>query len=363
MKITLLGLVPPYKGGNSEFNAALLQELGKNHTLQILSWKKQYPSFIVKNNFDSRLEPFANSEFFLHYANPLSWRKAGEKIKNFNPDLIIFPWVSPLSTPVFLPLLKIIKKSSKAKVVVLCHNVLPHEKTPLDLLLSKLFFNSVDLALVHSQTDKENLITLAPHVRIIQSFHPLYDTYPEARSLPLPQLKKNRLLFFGYVRPYKGLRYLLEAMPLILKEKEVHLVIAGEFWENKEEYLKQVDQLHLKEHITFVDHYIPKEEVGGYFKQADLVILPYVSGTQSGIIQLAYHYNTPVLCTNVGGFNEIVLHDKTGFVVPPKNPKALADAILTFYKEKKKDKFSKNIQEEKSKYSWKNYCDLLLSSV
>lgn len=362
MRITLIGAVPPYKGGISEFNNALIQELKKKHQLQILSWKKMYPAFAVKEHIDKNTPPLEGASFDLHYAKPTTWINATNTIKKFNPNLIIIPWVTPLATPVHATLLKLIKRKTKATILTLCHNILPHEKSKLDQTLATLFFKTVDSAIVHSEQDKILLKRINKNLHIIKAFHPLYDSYPPTKiPVNLPHLNKKIILFFGFIRPYKGLTYLLDAMPPILKKIKLDLLIVGEFWEDKYTYLTRIKNLNIQNNIKLVSHYIPKEEVGAYFQKADAVILPYTSGTQSGIIQLAYNYNKPVICTDVGGFKEAVPDGKTGYVVPPRDPEKLAQAIINFYKYQHKKPMQKNIRQWKKNFSWENYCKLLLS--
>jgi len=360
MKITVIGPVPPHKGGISEFNASLIAELRKEHDVQVLSWKKQYPPFLVKDRIDKDVEEFPDTNFILHYANPLSWKKAAIMAENFGTELILIPWVTPLATPVLLPLIKIFKKKTKAKVVVMCHNALPHEKTPLDKLFAKGFFKQADEVVVHSEEDKRKIEELST-VKVKKGFHPLYDTYKvEKHPENLKELEGKIILFFGFIRPYKGLHTLLDAMPKVLEKQKVTLLIVGEFWQDKQEYFDKIRILGLQNNVKIVGDYVPKEEVGAYFTKSDVVVLPYTSGTQSGIIQLAYNFDIPVICSDVGGFAEVVEDGKTGYVVPANDPEKLAESIIKFYNNQDKEIFQKNINQLKLNYSWENYCKILL---
>ena len=169
------------------------------------------------------------------------------------------------------------------------------------------------------------------------------------------------ILFFGIVRKYKGLIYLIKALPEVVKEIDIDLLIVGEFWDNKQKYIDLMHKLKVENNIKIIDRYIPNEEVEKYFQIADLIVLPYISGSQSGIIQIAYAFNKPVITTNVGGYSEAVIDGETGFVVQPKNCKELAQKILKFLKSKDRNKFVRNIEKEKKKYSWENYIKLLLN--
>lgn len=359
MKITVIGPVPPYKGGISEFTVCIIEELRKKHDVQVLSWKKQYPRFAVKENKDSNVLPYPGAQFVLHYGNPLTWNKASSLIKQFGSEMVIIPWLTPLAAPTFVPLLNLIKSRTKAQIVAVCHNATPHEKSLLDSFFSKQFFNVIDKAMVHTEEDYTTVLSLNNKLKVVKGFHPLYENYPKGKTPALLKNIKNYLLFFGFVRPYKGLHYLLQSLPLVLKQKKIKLLIVGEFWEDKQIYEQEITQLGIQDAVVIQSSYVPKEEVAAYFQKADAVVLPYIAGSQSGIIQLAYNFDKPVICTDVGGFKEVVLEGKTGYVVQPKNAQALAQAILTFYKTKKD--FKTTIQKEKKKYTWETYCQLLLN--
>ena len=190
----------------------------------------------------------------------------------------------------------------------------------------------------------------------------------------------KKILFFGYIREYKGLIYLIKAMPMIIKKIDIKLLIVGEFWENngfinkfltkfltgksrnnRKFYFDEIKRLGLEKNIEVIDSYVPNDSVGEYFARSDVLVLPYTSATQSGPIQISYNFNTPVICTDVGGLPELVENNKTGFVVHSKDPKALADAVIRLYKNDKKKEFSDNIKKLKNKYSWKHYCDIIES--
>ena len=169
------------------------------------------------------------------------------------------------------------------------------------------------------------------------------------------------MLFFGYVRAYKGLNVLLDAMPLILKKMSVVLLIAGEFYEDEEKYRKKIRQLGLEKHIQLHSDYIPNEEISTYFSAADVVVLPYISATQSAIVPVAFHFNKPVIVTDVGGLAEVVTNERTGFIVPPENPEAFADAVVKYYHEGRENEFALNIQKEKKQYEWSTFVERLES--
>jgi glycosyltransferase involved in cell wall biosynthesis len=241
----------------------------------------------------------------------------------------------------------------------LCHNVIPHEKGGPVKALTKSAFSKGDVFIVHSDEDASNLKGLIPTAKIKKARHPTYEVFSQQsvdcqqsrETLGIP-LDSNIVLFFGLVREYKGLKYLIDAMPKVIESLDAMLVIAGEFYDDRKKYIEQIKELGIDDRIYLHDKYVPNEEVATYFSAADLLVLPYISATQSGIVQIAYGFNRPVITTDVGGLPEAVTHDKTGFVVPPEDSKALADAIIRFFQENKAEQFSSNIRALKDEFSW-----------
>ncbi|MHC4183600.1 MAG: glycosyltransferase, partial [Planctomycetota bacterium] len=296
-------------------------------------------------------------ENILDSLNPLTWWKIFLRIKKINPDLVIFPWWVSFWTPQFWTIATLVKIFSQTKILFICHNVVEHEIKRIDKICTKFVLRKGDYFIVHSGEDLENLKKIIPGANIKQSFHPTYEVF-HSGVITKEQAQKelnidgNILLFFGFVRPYKGLNYLIEAMPMITKHVDVTLLIVGEFWKGEEEYQEQIKKLEVGENIKVINRYVPNEEVGLYFAASDLVVLPYISATGSGIVQAAFGCNKPVITTNVGCLPEVIDDGKTGFVVNSKEPKAIADAVVRFYKEGKEEVFVKNIVKEKEKFSW-----------
>jgi glycosyltransferase involved in cell wall biosynthesis len=221
-----------------------------------------------------------------------------------------------------------------------------------------------DLFFVHSQDDERRLRELVPSAAITHAFHPLYDFFntgvlskPEARTKL--ELQGNTILFFGFVRPYKGIDDLLRAMPMILKKTRVTLLVVGEFWEGREAFARQLKELNIEDAVRVVDRYVPNEQVGIYFSAADLVVLPYRSGTGSGIVQIAYGLEKPVLATRVGSLPEVVEDGITGYIVNPGDPQALADAVIRFFAEEQEATFVENIRRKRERFSWENLVALI----
>jgi glycosyltransferase involved in cell wall biosynthesis len=214
-----------------------------------------------------------------------------------------------------------------------------------------------DHFIVHSKEDIENLKEMIPNADVRENFHPTYEIFhhgsvTKEKAQRQIGISGNTLLFFGFVRPYKGLKYLIDAMPIINKHLDINLLIVGEFWEGVDEYRRQIEGLGVEKTIIILNRYVPNEEVELYFAASDVVVLPYISATGSGIVQAAFGCNKPVITTTVGCLSDVVDHGKTGYLVPPKSPQAIADAVLSFYKNGRHDEFVNSIVKDKKKFSW-----------
>lgn len=372
MKIAVIGPTYPFVGGISHYNTELCRNLSKKHKLILISYKRRYPSFLYpgKDQIDKKSNKkikIDNVEYILDTINPITWIKAFLRIKKEKPDLLIFHWVTPFMAPMFSTMFFFVKKLTNTKILGICHNVLPHERTVLDLFLARLVFRNVDYFIVQSKMDFAKLREIVSRSKSIKyTPHPIYDVFfqqvskDEARKILNLPGKAKIILFFGYVRKYKGLMCLIKAMPRVLDEiPDVHLLIVGEFWDDKRKYLREIRQLGIEKNVRVIDKYVPNEEVGLYFSAADVVVLPYVSATQSGVVQVAYAFNKPVITTNVGGLPDVVENHKTGFVVEAKNPKNLAEAIIVYFEQNKDKKFKRIIQKIKWKFSWERLIGII----
>lgn len=348
------------RGGIAHFNALLYHELVKRHEVHIITFSRQYPSlfFPGKTQKETSGELLrVPSEPRVDSINPLNWLRVGNEICRREPDVVIFKYWLPFFGPCFGTIARRAKRNGKTKVVCICDNVIPHEKRPGDRMFTRYAFGSVDGFIVQSDAVERDLVSFLPGARYRKVAHPVYtlfgeptDTDEARRRLNIRRLRV--LLFFGYVRPYKGLDALLEAMARLKGRLDVHLLVVGEFYGDYPAYQIKIRELSLQENVTTNAEYVPNDQVGLYFSAADVVVLPYHSATQSGIVQIAYNFDKPVIATNVGGLGEVVLHQKTGLLVPPGNPDALAEAILQFYSEGKEKEYVEHIRVEKKKYTW-----------
>ncbi|MFN3134705.1 MAG: glycosyltransferase [Candidatus Kryptonium sp.] len=364
MKIIIIGPAYPYRGGIAHFTGLLYKNLTrKNHNVKIFNFKRLYPKFLFpgKTQFESSFEELEKieSERIIDSINPINWFITGLKIVGEKPDIVIFKYWLPFFAPCFGTIAGIIKIFSNSKIIFICHNITPHEKFPFTKILSKFAFLFVDHFIVQSTSVEEDLLKIKPRASYKKVFHPIYEIFGEAidrneaRKLLGIKPDEKVLLFFGYIREYKGLDLLLKSMNLILSKFPVRLLVVGEFYEDPKRYYKIVEEEGIEDFVVFKSEYIPNDEVKVYFSASDLVVLPYVSATQSGIVQIAYNFNKPVIATNVGGLPEVVIDGETGFVVELSSEK-LAEAIIKFFDLDLGETFSKNIENVKGKFSWEH---------
>jgi len=369
MNIVIIGPAHPYRGGIALFNERLALAFQEdNHTVEIITFKLQYPSILFpgktqlsEDNAPKNLKITQQ----INSINPLNWLKIGTKIKNQQPDLVIFSYWMPFMAPCFGTIASKIKKNGKTNIIGLIHNIIPHEKRFGDNFLSSYFTKRVhgfiamsDSVVKDLKTFTDKPITLTPH--------PLYDNFgdikskAEAKKLLRLAPEFNYLLFFGIIRKYKGLDILLNAFAdERLRNKNLKLLIAGEFYEDNTEYLNIIKEKNLTDDVIISDAFIPNTAVANYFCAADMVVQPYKHATQSGVTQIAYHFNKPMLVTDVGGLKEIVPNNVVGYVTQA-NSKSVADAINNFYVNNKEQQFIEGVKTEKLKYLWQTMTTKIL---
>jgi glycosyltransferase involved in cell wall biosynthesis len=303
----------------------------------------------------------------INSVNPFNWITAGHKIRAEKPDMVIFAYWMSFMAPCFGTIARIVKKDKSIKCVGLVHNMIPHEPNLLDKLFPSYFVNSMDAFVALSESVMKDISKYDKKNRP-KSFspHPIYDHYGEiiSKETALSKLNldkgKRYLLFFGFIRAYKGLDLLLDAFAdKRLQKYDLKLIIAGEFYENEQFYLEKIKTLGIEPDIELRTNFIPDSEVNAYFCAADMVVQPYKTATQSGVTQIAYHFEKPMLVTDVGGLAEIVPHRKAGYVVQP-NAKSIADALVDFYENDRELSFVENVKIEKKKYAWSYMTETLL---
>ncbi|MEO8233753.1 MAG: glycosyltransferase [Ignavibacteriota bacterium] len=364
MKIVIVSPAYPLRGGIANFTAQLYQELSKSNDVLIFTFKRQYPKIFFPGK--TQLEIGENTdkiptEVEIDSINPISWKKTAEKIIETNPELVIFKYWLPFFAPCYSSIAKRIKKKSNAKLLAVCHNINPHEKRFGDKYLSKMFLSKMEYFILLSKEVENDLLKFISRPKLKVLSHPVYSRFGKSvdkqsakEHLKLPD--NNYILFFGFIRDYKGLDILFKALAL-LKDKNIKLIVAGEFYSDKERYFKMIDELNIKQNVFMFNDFIPTDEVKYYFSAADAVILPYKDATQSGIVQIAVNFQKPVIATYAGGLSEVIENEKMGYIVQKENPEQLANAICKFYNGNREKEFSQNISTLTEKYSWKRFVD------
>ena len=361
MKIALISVAPPYRGGISKHTSILAENISKTHSIDIINYSRQYPNFLFPGKsqyIDEHVEDFP-SERCIDSINPLSWFKTGNVLVKRRYDLVIFRFWNPFFAPALGVIAGVIKKKSPAtKLISLCDNIFPHEKTPFSHFFISYLFRKLHGHLVQSSQTEEELQTIVSSPVYEKRFHPLYNTFPDkiekntARKI-LGLKTENIILYFGIIRKYKGFDILLKAISELKdKRTDFHLLAAGECYGSDEKYTKLISDLGISDYITWHNRYIPDEDVAMYFSAADVVALPYRSASQSGITQIAYYYNIPVIVTNVGGLPEIVDEGKSGIIINPENSSELAAVLDKQLGQNTLQEMGTYINTFKQKFSW-----------
>ena len=366
-KVIIIGPSFPLRGGISDSNHSLglaLQRIGCE--VKMLSFSLQYPSLLFpgKTQFDTNgTQPNLSIFSKINSINPLSWIKVAYWLKQQQPDLIITRFWIPFMGISLGSILRLFGSNYNTDLIALCDNVIPHEKRFGDRFLTRYFLKSNHRFLVMSKSVGNDISTFIKNPKVDYHPHPVYDHFGDLinKSKSISDLgldgSKKYLLFFGFIRKYKGLDLLLDA--LLNFPENVELIVAGEFYDHESEYKVQVSKLGIENRVHFFSDFIPENKVNLFFSACDMVVQPYKSATQSGVAQIAYHFNKPILVTNVGGLSEIVPHKKVGYVVDV-DSNAIADAVNDFYSQNRELNFIENVKIEKVKYLWSNMASQIL---
>jgi glycosyltransferase involved in cell wall biosynthesis len=360
LKFLIIGPAFPLRGGIANFNTALYHEIVKQgHEAVIYSFSLQYPNFLFpgKSQFEDTEKPAdINIKTVINSINPLNWIGVSKQIIKEKPDYIVVQFWMPFFAPSVATILKRAKRKLNVKIITISHNFFPHEKRIGDNLLLK-YYTKVSknyIALSESvKTDIENFQTNA-EVKFIP--HPIYNIFgnivskEESREFLKLQKEEKIVLFFGIIRQYKGLDLLIESIHKI-KKLNIKVIVAGEFYEDKKRYIDQINKYELQNSFIILDEFVKSEEIKYYFCASDIVVQPYLSATQSGVTQIGYHFERPMLVTNVGGLAEIVPHMKAGYVCE-RNAQEIADSIIDFYENNREEQFVKFVSEYKENFNW-----------
>jgi glycosyltransferase involved in cell wall biosynthesis len=364
MKIVIIGPAHPYRGGIADTNESFCQTLVEmGHDASIVTFTVQYPQmfFPGKTQFSTEAKPDGiRITRWINSVNPINWLMTAKKINQGKPHLVIVRYWLPFLAPCLGSIVRMLDQSITS--IAMCDNVIPHEKRIGDKIFTKYFINAFKGFITLSNTTfKElDLFTNKPKT---------YFPHPININLgkKLPELKARQrlnldpegkyLLFFGLIRKYKGLDLTIDSMALDkIKELNIKLLIVGEFYDDPDKYKELIKSKGLEKNVVIVNEFVPTSDIKLYFSAADMVIQTYHTASQSGISQISFNFDCPILVTNVGGLSEIVIHEKVGYVCE-RNPEEIANYILDFYKNNRKNEFSKNIKKEKEKYSWKSFAE------
>ncbi len=367
-KLIVIGPAWPLRGGLASFDERLAREfIGMGYDTTIYTFSLQYPEFLFPGTTQYSTEPAPTDlsiKVCINSVNPLNWLQIGNELKKIAPDLIIVRYWLPLMGPCLGTILRKVKKNRKTKIICIADNIIPHEHRPGDTPFTKYFVKPIDAFVTMSEKVKSDLLLFStkPAKRIV---HPLYDNFGEGLSkqaarekLNLPE-KEKIILFFGFIRKYKGLDLLLEAMnDSRIRKAGIKLLVAGEFYDSRTEYDAIIDRLDLSSQLILRTDFIADSEVRYYLSAVDFVIQPYKNATQSGVTPLAYHFEKPMLVTNVGGLPDLVPDGKVGVITEP-DPESIASGILRLY-ELGENFFLPHLREEKKKYSWQKLADTIV---
>ncbi|WP_299821190.1 glycosyltransferase [uncultured Pontibacter sp.] len=366
-KVVIVGPAHPLRGGGmATFNERLalaFQEAGDE--VEIVTFSLQYPSFLFpgKSQYSDEPAPQGVSiKVLINSVNPISWWKTGRYIQKQKPDLVIFRYWLPFMGPCLGTIARIIRRNKYSRILAITDNVVPHEKRPGDIPFTKYFLKACHGFITLSRSVQQDLEHFEPQKPSLYLPHPLYDNFgaaetkEEACAASGLDPKYNYILFFGFIRAYKGLDLLLKAMAddRLKKETNVKLIVAGEFYEDAAPYRQLIQELNLQDQLVLRTDFIPNADVRHYFCAADLVVQPYKHATQSGVTQVAYHFDKPMVVTRVGGLAELVPDKEVGYVVAPE-PAAIAGAILQFYTSGDAPALIQHITKYKKRFSWQRF--------
>ena len=363
MRVVIIGPAYPLRGGLATYNERLaraFQEAGDE--VRLVTFSLQYPNFLFPGQTQFSAEAWPadlDIEVSLNSVNPLSWVRVGRKIRSEKPDLVVLRFWLPFMGPALGTVARLVRGNGHTRVVAITDNVIPHEKWPGDGPLTRYFLSACDGFVTMSRSVLSDLRRLGfGELPALYRPHPLYDNFgpikpknSALKALALPDTL-GYLLFFGFIRAYKGLDILLEAFAdARLVALPIKLIIAGEFYEDVAPYEELIQRYNLEKRIIRATDFIPNEQVVDYFCAADLIVQPYKNATQSGVSQIAYHFERPMLVTDVGGLAELIPDGVVGYVVPPA-PAAIADAVVDFYANHREQGFAAGTREEKKQFSW-----------
>jgi glycosyltransferase involved in cell wall biosynthesis len=371
MKIAVVGPTYPHRGGIAHYTSLLAASLRREQEVRLYGFRGLYPKWLFpgRSQIDPSSAPLVDIEAcrWLIPWWPISWRRLVRDWREWRPDMIVMQWWVPFMAPMTAWLTKRAHEMG-IRVVLICHNVLPHEHNRFDTVLVRSALRWADRLIVHSQPDRDRAEALLPGCKVDVVPLPSYanfktDMWTRDQARSTLDLNGNVLLFFGFVRPYKGLIDLLAALPEVLSEINVTLLVVGEIWGKSETYHEQVKALGLESHVRFIDRYVSNDEAVMYFAASDLVVLPYREATGSAVLQLAFGLGVPVVATRTGGMGEAIADGVTGFLVEPGDVDGLSRAMIRYFREDRSAEFRRNIAASQTRFSWDRLSNIIVGNT
>ncbi len=366
MKIIIVGTAYPYRGGITAFNERLAKEFEREgDEVEIYTFTLQYPDFLFPGKTQYAEEPDRSGLTILrkvNSCNPFNWLKVGREIARKKPDLLVVPFWIPYMAPCLGTIMRLVRRNGHTRTCSILHNVIPHEHRIGDKVFARYLIRSADGFVAMSKQVLADLALFDGQKRRVFCRHPIYDygeVLPKEKAKEMLSLSQEEkyVLFFGFIRGYKGLDLLLDAFAdERLKTLRVKLLVAGEFYGDARPYMEQIDRLGIRDRLELHTDFIPDSAVNRYFSACDIVAQPYKTATQSGVTQIAFHFGKPMLVTAVGGLPEIVADGKFGYVVQP-DSRQIADALVDYFTNSREAAFTEETLKEKSKYAWQNMSD------
>ncbi len=371
MRISLVSPAYPLRGGIAHYSTMLCRRLRQEHTVQFVSFARQFPAWLHPtgaSDQDPSAEPLAieGVERLIDTLNPLSWRRAGQAVRAFQPDLLVVAWWLAYMAPPMRAICRQARRCPGAEILFLCHNVADHETSRLKSALTRLAFAQADRFLTHSGEDRERLLALRPGARVALCHSPSYASLSprridKAEAKARLGLSGPTILFFGHVRHYKGLGVLLRAMPPIRRRIPATLLVVGQFWKSERRELALIERLGIADCVQVRDEYVPNEDLPWIFGAADVAALPYRSASGSAVAQLALGFGRPVVATRVGSLPEVIEDGETGRIVPPGDSQALAEAILDALAPENLERYTANACRADERYTWDQLAQAVVS--
>ena len=356
-KIAVIGPVYPYKSGISHYTGLLVRALKERYTVYTISYKMQYPRIMFRSpqkDYENDGFKVDDAEFLINTADPFNISRCAKYINSLGVDLVLIEWWHPYFSPCY----RILTKRLKAKILFLCHNVFPHERFPMDRALTRAVLKKGDYFILHSKKEAADLLGIVPDAKYAINMHPTYSAYKMGNAKrQTGETSGLNMLFFGFVRPYKGLDVLLRAMRTL--PDDVRLSVVGDFGGSRPEYDRLMEEGNLSDRVSIREGFVPDSEVEQYFADCDVVVLPYIEATQSGIAQIALGLEKPVIVSDAGGLPEVVTDGVTGVLCKAGDVDSLSQAVRRFMALRADTDFEKNIREYSERFSWPHMVDTI----